>query len=83
MKPIKVTSAKYFKEYIIEFKFSDGFSNIVDLKNELWGEMFTPLLDKNVFRKFKLNDFTIEWENGADFAPEFLYEKAKKLVSAD
>ncbi|MDQ3020645.1 MAG: hypothetical protein M3R36_08755 [Bacteroidota bacterium] len=45
MKPGKVISAKYLKDYIFEFEFSDGFSNIVDLKNELWGEMFTSLLD--------------------------------------
>jgi len=83
MKPIKVISAKYLKDYEIEFEFSDGFSNIVNLKNELWGDMFTPLLDMDNFRKFKLNDFTIEWENGADFAPEFLYDRAKKLVGAE
>jgi hypothetical protein len=39
----------------------------------LWGEIFIPLKNIDYFKKFKLNPFTIEWENGADFAPEFLY----------
>jgi hypothetical protein len=32
------------------------------------------LRDLDVFRKFALVGNTIEWKNGADFAPEFLYE---------
>ena len=73
MELIKVTDAKYIEGYKIEFKFNDGKRKLIDLKDELWGEVFEPLKDINNFRKFKLNSFTIEWENGADFSPEFLY----------
>ena len=33
-------------------------------------------LDEDIeyFKKFKLNTWTIEWPNGADLAPEFLYQ---------
>jgi len=83
MNLIKVTEAKYIDGYKIRFVFSDGNIKTIDLQNELWGEVFEPLKDLNYFRNFKLNPFTIEWENGADFAPEFLYHfdisKASKI----
>jgi hypothetical protein len=45
----------------------------------LWGEVFEPLKDKDQFAKFMLHDelATIVWPNGADFAPEFLYQKLR------
>jgi hypothetical protein len=42
--------------------------------------VFQPLKDLNYFRSFKLNSWTIEWENGADFAPEFLYDRVKSSI---
>ncbi|MBK8982850.1 MAG: DUF2442 domain-containing protein [Ignavibacteria bacterium] len=78
MKLIKLISANYISDYNIEVTFNDGLKSIVDLKNELWGEIFEPLNDLNKFKKFRLNPFTIEWENGADFSPEFLYELAQE-----
>ncbi|TRX36605.1 DUF2442 domain-containing protein [Flavobacterium sp. ZT3R18] len=36
--------------------------------------MFEPLKEIDNFGKFKLNSWTLEWENGADFSPEFLLE---------
>lgn len=74
MLPIKVIKAKYIEGYKIEIKFNDGKTKIIDFKDQLWGEMFEPLKNIEYFKKFKLNPFTIEWENGADFAPEYLYD---------
>lgn len=70
---IKIIAAEYLDGYRIHLKFNDGTNKIVDLKDELWGEVFKPLRDIHYFKKFSLNPFTIEWGNGADFAPEFLY----------
>ena len=70
---IKVVKAKYISDYKIEIQFDDGSIKIVDLSNEIYGEVFEPLKDINYFKKFTLNPFTIEWDNGADFSPEFLY----------
>ena len=46
-------------------------------RDELWGKVFEPLKQLNLFKKFKISEVmnTIEWENGADISPEFLYEK--------
>ena len=54
---------------------------VVDLKNELDGQVFQPLRDKALFEQVHVNPDTgtIEWPNGADFAPEFLYEIGKPV----
>ena len=50
---------------------------IVDLSKELIGKVFEPLKDKSYFQSFKIKYNTVEWSNGADFAPEFLHDLSK------
>jgi len=47
----------------------------VDLASEIYGEVFEPLKRPEFFRRVSVNPETntIEWPNGADFAPEFLH----------
>lgn len=71
---IKVESAIYESDYKIKLSFSDGRTGIVDLRDELWGEVFKPLKDIEYFKNFTQDRWTISWECGADFAPEFLHE---------
>ena len=73
----RITDAKYIKDYTLYLRFSDGSDGEVDLEPELDGEIFQPLKDISYFKDFSLNQelHTIVWPNGADFAPEFLYEK--------
>ncbi len=70
-----VIEAHYVGDYVIWLKFSDGVEGEVELKDELWGPVFEPLKNKEEFKKFRVHPdlHTIMWENGADFAPEFLY----------
>lgn len=65
----------------MELEFSDGTVKLVDLRNELYGEVFEPLQNPDFFKQVKLNAEigTIEWPNGADFAPEFLYEIGREV----
>ncbi len=74
----RLKSAKYIDGYKIEVSFTDGTSGVVDLENELWGEVFEPLKDLEKFQEFKLDPElkTIVWSTGADLAPEFLYQQA-------
>ncbi|MGZ5304505.1 MAG: DUF2442 domain-containing protein, partial [Bacteroidia bacterium] len=60
MKLLKVTEAKYIKDHIISFIFSDGTTGNVDFSEILKGEIFEPLKDKEVFKNFTLNPWTIE-----------------------
>ncbi len=80
---LHVTDVKYLEDYKLQLKFSTGDGGVVDLEPELHGEIFEPLRDKSLFKQVFLTNRTIEWPNGADFAPEFLYEIAQLLVSAE
>lgn len=71
---LHVTAVKYLKDYKLKIKFNNCAEGVIDLEAELYGEVFEPLRDKNLFKQFSLTSRTIEWFNGADFAPEFLYE---------
>ena len=73
---LEITQASYINDYKLSLKFNDGAEMTVDLENELNGSVFNPLKDKSKFKKFSIVFNTIEWENGADFAPEYLYELA-------
>lgn len=75
----KLREAKYRRDYCIWLKFADGVEGEVDLENELWGEVFEPLKNKARFAEFAFDTEleTIVWPNGADFAPEFLYQKLR------
>lgn len=70
---LSVTDAAYLVDYKIRVSFNDGVEKQVDLSGELSGAVFEPLRDLEKFKNFSLSHNTIEWENGADFAPEFLY----------
>lgn len=74
----KLESAIYLEDYKIKVSFNDGVTGIIDLESELWGEVFEPLKELEVFQAFKLDPElkTIVWPTGADLAPEFLYQKA-------
>lgn len=54
--------------------FKTGEKKIYDMKPHLDGGIFEELKDKNLFRKVRVGFDTIEWENGADFDPEVLYQ---------
>lgn len=73
---LHVTEAEYVGGYKLRLKFNSGEQGIADLESELYGEVFKPLRDKEVFRQFTLTGRTVEWPTGADFAPEFLFEAA-------
>lgn len=71
---LEVTKAKYVDGYRIMLLFNNGERRIVDLSQSLNGKVFEPLKDIGYFKRFSIKFNTIEWENGADFAPEYLYE---------
>ena len=71
---LEISKAEYLGDYRIRLWFNNGEVRIVDLANSLHGEAFRQLHDLDYFKQFSIRFNTIEWENGADFAPEYLYE---------
>ena len=79
---LHVREAKYLHDYVIWLRFNDGAEGEADLRDELSGEVFEPLKDLSRFRRLRVDPEmqTLVWDNGADLAPEFLYEKMKVLA---
>ena len=73
-----VIEARYVSGYTIWLRFEDRTEGEIDLSEELEGPIFEPLRDQTYFARLRVNSDTgtVEWLNGADFAPEFLYERA-------
>jgi len=74
---------QYLTAYRLWLQFADGTQGEVDLEPELWGEVFEPLRDHAYFQTVQLDKElnTIRWANGADFAPEFLYQLVTKGIT--
>ena len=81
---LHIIGVTYLEDYKLRIEFSDGIIKDVDLKDELYGEMFEPLKNTKLFKHVAVNadTNTIEWPNRADFAPEFLYKIGKKVKKA-
>ena len=73
-----ITKAEYINDFKLNIQFNTNEKGVVDLENKLDKKIFEPLKNKSFFKTFKLNNWTIEWENGADFSPEFLYGIVQK-----
>lgn len=72
---IKVVNVDYIKDYIVDLKFSNGEKKRVDFFPLLKSGKKQQLLNKDNFIQFGLNHWTLEWYNGVDFAPDFLYQQ--------
>jgi hypothetical protein len=77
-----VVRAKYDSAYRMQLTFNDGTKAVVDFQEWLSGPIFEPLKQVTYFRKFFLDGGTVVWPNGADIAPETLYEAALATRSA-
>jgi len=73
----KVVEVRHVYDFTVHVRFADGTAGDIDLSDELYGEVFEPLRDPAVFKTASVHSefHTLYWPNGADFAPEFLYEK--------
>jgi len=71
-----VVRAEYQGGFQIRLTFNDNSERTVDFRHWLDGPIFEPLKDLKYFQRFFLEGGTVAWPNGADIAPETLYEAA-------
>lgn len=76
-----ITVIEYRKDFIYWIQFDDGTAGEVDFSPFLNGTMFEPLQDVGFFMQAYIDGGTISWPNGADVAPETLYENLVMPVS--
>lgn len=73
---IRVKDVKALPGYELFVTFNDGTSGKVYLQERLFGPMFEPLKAPEVFNQVEIDPFgAVCWPNGADLAPDALYEK--------
>ena len=74
----KITQVKALDGYRLEISFDDGVHGVVSLSDRLFGPVFEPLKDPVFFAQARVDEFgVVAWPNGADLAPDALYERLK------
>lgn len=73
-----VVAARHVRDHVVWVKFKDGTEGEIDLASEFGGPVFEPLMSVDYFSQLSVAQHgMIAWPNGADLAPEFLYERAR------
>lgn len=72
----EVIKIEYRGNYVYHILFDDSVKGEIDFSEYLGrGPVFEQLRDITLFSKAMVEGGTISWPNGADVAPEALYEK--------
>jgi hypothetical protein len=71
----RVAAVRHVREHVLWLQFSDGVEGEINLREELRGELFEPLRDPVAFARVGIQYGTLAWPNGADWAPETLYDR--------
>lgn len=76
---LTVTAAVYVSDNTLRITFSNGEERLLDFTPLMQEGICRKLQDKNYFKSFTLDPFTIDWNNEVGFAPEFLYAQSVRL----
>ena len=81
---LHTASVTHLGNYRLFLTFNNGMAGEVDLIGRLSGEVFEPLRDPLLFATAKQHPIakTVTWENGADLAPEFLFDLMREQAGA-
>ena len=78
-----VTKIEYRGGHKFRIVFDDGLQGDIDFSEYIGkGPVFEPLRDESYFRNASIEGGTIAWPNGADIAPETLYENVERTKTA-
>ena len=76
---LTVTAAVYVNDNTLRITFSNGEERLLDFTPLMQEGICRKLQDKNYFKSFTLDPFTIDWNNEVGVAPEFLYAQSVRL----
>lgn len=81
---VDVVKVQVLDGFRVHLVFQDGTEGVIDLEHHLQGPIFEPLRhDRKFFESVRVDPEagTIVWPNGADIAPDTLYEEVKVLAT--
>ena len=81
---LRIVNSEICGPHQLRLTFNNGTRKTVDVRPLLHGPVFEPLRDAAYFAEGRVDPVcgTVVWPNGADFAPEALYELAAQEPSA-
>jgi len=79
----RVVSIHPLEHFRLEVSFDNGTRGVISLADRLFGPMFESLRDPAYFRQAFVDEFgVVSWPNGADLAPDALYEQLRTSAGA-
>lgn len=81
---VDITGVEVLGDHRLRLSFADGTKGDVDFRGREWRGVLEPLADPAYFARVRIDpeSGTVAWPNGADMAPEPLYEEARRHVVA-
>jgi hypothetical protein len=71
---LTIEKAEYIRDYVLLLHFNDGSVLYCDFEPLSNNGICTKLKDLEYFKNYRLDPFTIDWNNEIGFAPEYLYK---------
>lgn len=79
----RVESVEALEDHFLHVRFEDGTEGTISLVDRLFGPMFEPLRSSELFKQVAIDEFgAICWPNGADLAPDALYQRLRATTLA-
>ena len=71
-----VVAVQAMDNYQLKVVFDDATQGVISRADRLFGSVFEPLKDLEMFRQVFVDEFgSINWSNGADLAPDGIHRQ--------
>lgn len=77
-----VTGVVAHEDFSLAVTFDNGEEGILDMKEYLGFGVFQRIADYEQFRSVRVSFDTVEWDQGVDLDPEFVYARCRKTEKA-
>ena len=74
-----ITSVEASAEHRLILRFDNGETRVFDVRPLLTVGRFRTLVSPQEFGKVRIAFDTVEWENGLDLDPEYLYDRSELI----
>lgn len=79
----RVAKVRALPAFRLEIEFADGVRGVLDYSHLMHGPMFEPLREPARWAEVRIDEQGVVcWPNGADLAPDAMYDRLKAQSSA-